>query len=57
MKDYIKNRIEYLNDRIDSILKRIKEREVNSGDIVNLGLELNIILIQLDELRTLKIYL
>ena len=54
MKDYIKNRIEYLTDRENNIMERIKEREVCTGDNVNLGLELNVIFNQLRELKQLK---
>lgn len=52
--NYIKNRIEYLKDREESILNRIIKREICTNDIINLGNELNTIKIQLEELTILE---
>jgi len=54
MTSYIKNKIEYLKDREKDILERIVKREVSANDIINFGVELNTIKIQLEELTTLE---
>ena len=54
MEEYIENRIEYLNDRVERIMKNIKTRDMYTQTVINYGKDLENIETQLEELRMLK---